>query len=51
MPGFLGTMMVLRILTLYRDREIQLHQNKQEAIRLRREYEGDSAMVDDLIEV
>ena len=50
LPALAGGMLVLQILCLYRSRRIELHQRMAEAIRLRREYEGESASVQDLLE-
>ena len=50
LPALVGGAVMLQILCLYRSHRIELHRRMAEAIRLRREYEGESASVQDLLE-
>ena len=40
LPAIVGMGLFLRILTLHREREIQLHENTRIALELRKEFEG-----------
>jgi hypothetical protein len=47
LPALIGMGLFVRVLSLHREREIQLHDNMRRAAELRREYEADGGFVGD----